>query len=623
MIETALVYIYATAPRQRFVGCGAVIVGEWVATCRHVLESALAEAGEAADAVTAIEIEFPHTEDANGAPLRSRATRVDLCARGGGKPPDLVLIAPESIPHTLARLRPATEDRFEAGKEGHAHVGLIGRDKGNPAAVFDRDVSGRIGSGKDARGLRQFTGDNLATYWTDRGASGSPVFIEGGEQLAGLLALSEVGANDGRSALHEAAIVPGTAIRRHLELADFYRAASRLGVAPDDAAQMLEALSEQGVPVSQMPERLQRSVEEARARAAEPAPPSNRGTDIDAAIGAAREKMSRLDVAGATELLDAKIAEEELARRQRLVPLLAEKAAAERIGYAYSAAEATLQRLLAIDPDAVWSWIDLGDIAVTTGSLGAAMEAFQGAREAAQRLCDAAPADPDRRHNLAVSYERVGDVLAAKGGLDGALTAFRDGLAITEALSRADPGNAGWRRQLSVSFNKVGDVLVAKGDLDGALAAFRDGLAIAEELSRADPGAAGWRRDLSVSFNKVGDVLVAKGDLDGALTAFRDGLAIIEALSRADPGNAGWKYDLGISHERIGNVFVAQGDLASALKAYKAKFAIIYALVRSDPGNAGWRRDLSVSYEKVGDVLVAKGDLDGALTAFRDSRAIF
>ncbi len=109
MIETALAYIYSTAPRQRFVGCGAVIVGEWIATCRHVLRMALAGAGEAPDAVKVIEIEFPFAQDANGAPLRSRATLIDECVRLAGNAPDLVLIEPESIPHAIARLNPASE----------------------------------------------------------------------------------------------------------------------------------------------------------------------------------------------------------------------------------------------------------------------------------------------------------------------------------------------------------------------------------------------------------------------------------------------------------------------------------------------------------------------------------
>ena len=79
--------------------------------------------------------------------------------------------------------------------------------------------------------------------------------------------------------------------------------------------------------------------------------PSNEGADIDAAIGAARQKLAGLDTAGARTVLTDKIAEEEEARRQRLVPLLQEKVAIERLGYDYESAEATLRRLVALTPD--------------------------------------------------------------------------------------------------------------------------------------------------------------------------------------------------------------------------------------------------------------------------------
>src|SRR3954471_24074248 len=36
VIESALIYIHALPPAKRFVGCGALVEGGYVATCRHV-----------------------------------------------------------------------------------------------------------------------------------------------------------------------------------------------------------------------------------------------------------------------------------------------------------------------------------------------------------------------------------------------------------------------------------------------------------------------------------------------------------------------------------------------------------------------------------------------------------
>ncbi len=293
-----------------------------------------------------------------------------------------------------------------------------------------------------------------------------------------------------------------------------------------------------------MPEYLERASQEARAHAAEPAQPSNRGADIDAVIGAAREKLARLDVSGATTLLDAKIAEEELARRQRIIPLLAEKATVARIAYDYKTAKAALRELLDIDADQVWSWIELGDLCVTTGSLEPAKDAFRNALDAAKKLADAEEGDRFRRRDVSVSYDRVGDVLVAQGDLPGALKSFRDGLAIARSCRARTPATRAGGATCRCPYNKVGDVLVAQGDLPGALKSFRDGLAIAEQLSRADPGNAGWRRDVSVSYAKIANALIMRGDRVGGRESLRSGRAIMARLVARHPDWVAWKQDL-------------------------------------------------------------------------------
>jgi tetratricopeptide (TPR) repeat protein len=386
------------------------------------------------------------------------------------------------------------------------------------------------------------------------------------------------------------------------------------GVDPANLIPLFEHLGQGGLTLDEMRVRAAEAVAEIVARSRRQVEASNDGADIDATIGAARQKLADLDTAGARAVLADKIAEEEDARRQRLVPLLAEKAVVERLGYEYAAAKATLKQLLALSPDSVWEWIDLGDICVTTSSLAEADAAFRGAMEAARRTGD--------ERDLSVSYNKVGDVLVAQGNLPEALKKFRDGHAIRDRLAKSDPGNVQWQYNLGISNERIGDVLMAQGDLSSALKSYRAKQDIIGRLAKSDPGNAEWQRDLSVSYVKVGDVLVAQGNLPEALKTFRDGLAIAERLAKSDPSNAGWQRDLSVAYNFVGNVQVAQGDLAGALKSYRDYFIIIDRLARSDPGNAGWQRDLSVSYNKVGDVLVAQGNLTEALKTFRDGLAI-
>jgi tetratricopeptide (TPR) repeat protein len=257
-----------------------------------------------------------------------------------------------------------------------------------------------------------------------------------------------------------------TAHRQHLSIAELQS--------------VLDALGAQDAPLAEIPGRLTEFIEAARARAAEHVPASNDGVDIDAAIVAARAKLGKLDTAGAQAVLSEKIAEVEDTRRQRLIPLLEEKLAVEQLSYQHEAAKFTLNRLLALDPDRTWSWIELGRLAVTTGSLGEAAAAFNSALVAARQA--------GNEHNEGAALAELGEVLVAQGKLAEALQSFRDSLAIRERLAQADPGDARWQRDLSVSYNKVGEVLVAQGKLAEALQSFRDSLAIRERLAQADPG---------------------------------------------------------------------------------------------------------------------------------------
>ncbi|MGJ0395076.1 MAG: tetratricopeptide repeat protein [Methylocystis sp.] len=300
------------------------------------------------------------------------------------------------------------------------------------------------------------------------------------------------------------------------------------GVPPQVLAPIFENLGMLNLTPDQMREKADEAIKAILARASQRIEKTGDGADIDKTIAASRAKLARLDTAAAQSILDKKIAEEDVERNKRLVALLEEKATVAKLSYDYPTAKAALERLLRINPDRVWNWIDLGDIWVTTGSSNEAMEAFRGAEGAARRVND--------------------------------------------------------ERYLAVAYSKIGDVQVARGDLKAALQSYADSRTIVERLAKADPGNAEWQRDLSVSYNRIGDVQKAQGDLKAALQSYADSRAIRERLAKADPGNAEWQYDLGVSNERVGDVQLAQGDLAASLTSYKIRHDIISRLAKADPG---------------------------------------
>jgi tetratricopeptide (TPR) repeat protein len=602
MIETSLVHIYHIDAPGEFIGCGAMVEGGYIATCRHVWRDA---GGDTREAVT---VAFPRSLDDNGDPVRATAVLVDACDKDqDGRPPDLVLLRVEDTFPRGMELQIARHERFEYGP-GFALAVLPSR------GLSDELIDGVIVQHVNNRGLRRFTGDAMTEYWLEKGSSGSPMFLKGGQQLAGLVTLSELGAKPQTGALHEAFVVPGQAIWRCVSLAKARPVAKRENVDIGKLRELLANLGHDNVPATEIPAKLEESLRALRERGEKQAAPSNAGADIDATIAAARAKLRESDPQGALTLLKTKRAEETQARVRRETALLAEQAAVERLAHDYAGAKATMKELTRLDPDAVWRWIELGDLSRTIGNLAEASRAFHAALDAARRLGLA--------RDEALALERLGDVLVQQGKLTDALQSYQAQLAIVERLANADPDNTMGQRDLSVSYNKIGNILALQGKLTDALRSFRDGLAIVERVARADPDNAQWQYDLGVSNERIGNMLVAQGDLAGAMQSYRVSLAITERLAQADRENAQWQFGLGATKERIGDVLFAQSDLVGAMESYRARHEIISRLAHADPGNMEWQRDLSVSHNKIGNVLVRQGGLIEALQSFRGGLAI-
>jgi hypothetical protein len=162
------------------------------------------------------------------------------------------------------------------------------------------------------------------------------------------------------------------------------------------------------------------------------------------------------------------IAEEAQARARRMVPLLKERAAVERISFDHESAKATLTEITALDRDDVWSWVELGELWELTGPLDKALAAYANAEEAARRT--------GAERDQAACHAWIGDVKRAHGDLQGALDAYTAALGIRETLARRDPGNTAWQRDLVVSCVKIADCVPAeaRGLLERALGVVRE-----------------------------------------------------------------------------------------------------------------------------------------------------
>jgi hypothetical protein len=204
MIESGLVYIHYADSPTAFAGCGALVEGPFIVTCRHVWDEAVKATGDSRN----VHIRF-RPPGGEGEAKISPATLVDECTSLGGRP-DLVILAAE-IPaeitaYGLSRAKPQPT-------RGYAVAGL--QRNGPGTTVRGITIWGELAGFID-EGLRQFTGEKDKGFFTDRGSSGSPVIIESTGELAGIVSLSEIGKSPGAASIHEAFAVPATTIHRHL-----------------------------------------------------------------------------------------------------------------------------------------------------------------------------------------------------------------------------------------------------------------------------------------------------------------------------------------------------------------------------------------------------------------------
>ncbi len=589
LTETALVYIRKADESKSFIGCGAVIEGPYVATCRHVWRDADGEANGG------VIVEFPLFQREDGE-LTQESAQVAYACDTESPLPDLVLLGVERLPPGVMALSVSPEERFETGA-GRIHAYI-------PSRAMDVFVKGVIEEGTVALGLRQISGEAAPGYWTEKGSSGAPAFVDGGMQLAGILRLSETGSPP----IRQAFILPGSAIRRQLERMKTDAVAANMGVSAATIEQAIPGLDLSDTPVGEIAAKIAAAVAAITAKAEKAPTASNTGSDIDQARAKAAAKLGDMDTDGALAVWDELLAKdadalETLTRRR--IAMLAEKSSIQKLRFDYIGALATLREIVRLDPDSIEHWGEIGDIESATGTLVNAEAAYQSTLEASRRS--------GSERDVSVSLERIGDVLRARDELAGSQLAYEDGLKIAKRLSETNPSNLEYDRAVSVSLNKIGDVRNIRNDLGGALLAFEEGLEIRRRLLQAEPSQVERARDVSVSLKRIGDIKMASDDLDGAETAFDEGLNIRSRLLAADMGNAERLRDVSVILSRLGDLRQVRKDFAGALVAFEKALEIARGLMVANPSHAERARDVSVCLDRVGDVRRECNDLDRSI----------
>lgn len=264
------------------------------------------------------------------------------------------------------------------------------------------------------------------------------------------------------------------------------------------------------------------------------------------------------------------------------------------------------------------SYDNLGDVLFEQGLIAEALLQYQAGHQVRLSLSDKST-DEELKFALSKSYERLGLIYHRQGDLITAEEFYLEKYRLGTEMAALESDGYKWARDLSISDELLGDVLREKGDLRAALGHYQAGLDRMVPIRDANPEDLGLKRFTSITLDRLGEVFALQRELPSARSKFEESLKLRVALVDADPANVDWQYVLGISHERLGDVLVRLGDKNNATAAYEAKHQIISNLAESDPTNVRWQRDLSVADERLGKLAQDRGDFDRAITYFQSS----
>jgi hypothetical protein len=207
MRETALVYIFTADERKAFVGCGALIEGDLIVTCAHVVDDARALAPNE----TSLCVEFPFLREAD-----PRHAKLIHSMGGRGQTPDVAFLRPDVTPDEALRL-PLALENYEAGR---AELLAFLRTRNT-----DDLIAGEIEARTTSKNWRKFTAEQENPYFAEKGSSGSPLSTPNAPNLMGVLAQADFGGKGQGENPRVGYIVPASLIRANLPGAE--RASSR------------------------------------------------------------------------------------------------------------------------------------------------------------------------------------------------------------------------------------------------------------------------------------------------------------------------------------------------------------------------------------------------------------
>jgi len=255
----------------------------------------------------------------------------------------------------------------------------------------------------------------------------------------------------------------------------------------------------------------------------------------------------------------------------------------------------------------------IGDVRLSLGEFGPALDAFQDSLTLSQELSERSPDNQDWLFALGNAWFWVGNTHWQKGDLDAAVPPMTEYLKAAERLVQLDASNRQWQLERGYALGSLGALAFARGDSDEAIRQYEAARDVTERLLEDTPADVELLRSRIEYYSWLASIRESRGELYGARDLHARTLELTRGLLALQPDDRRlWEEEV-LRRKLYGNVLLLMGQLDEADRVTRDAVVRMRTLIGLDPANAMWQRQLASVLEHEARVLRASGRCADAL----------
>ena len=249
-----------------------------------------------------------------------------------------------------------------------------------------------------------------------------------------------------------------------------------------------------------------------------------------------------------------------------------------------------------------------------------ALEYFEKAKAAFDKLRDEDPRDKAVLLAAGDTHDRLGDLLRIDGKIDEAFDEYNAGKAEREKAQQLGDGRTSDALlAVSTSHFKLASVYQNRGESGAALEEYQLARRLRDTLLEGAPDNVQYQEAVLDVQRELGELQRQLGDTTAAIDTYKLALPVAQSLMQRDPTNTDWQYARGNLISDLGFTLIDSGAYKDGIARVTEAAEVLRGLVALDPKSARYRTALSKTNMRTGDAHLALGQTADAITDYRQA----